>query len=62
MEQKIKERKEIQDQISELSVKRDAFIKEERAKDKSVKKDDFGTAVTKSIKERAVSKGFEDGE
>jgi hypothetical protein len=62
VEQKIKERKEIQDQISELSVKRDAFIKEERAKDKSVKKDDFGTAVTKSIKERAVSKGFEDGE
>lgn len=62
VDQKIKERKEIQDLISELSVKRDAFIKEERAKDKSEKKDDFGTAVTKSIKERAVSKGFEDGE
>ena len=62
VEGKIKERKEIQDQISELSVKRDAFIKEERAKDKSEKKDDFGTAVTKSIKERAVSKGFEDNE
>lgn len=62
VEQKIKDRKEIQDQISELSVKRDAFIKEERAKDKTVKKDDFGTAVTKSIKERALSKGFEDGE
>jgi len=62
VEGKIKERKEIQDLISELSVKRDAFIKEERAKDKSDKKDDFGTAVTKSIKERAVSKGFEDNE
>ncbi len=62
VEQKNEERKEIQNQISELSVKRDAFIKEERTKDKSEKKDDFGTAVTKSIKERAVNKGFEDGE
>lgn len=62
VELKIKERKEIQEQISELSVKRDAFIKEERAKDKSDKKDDFGTAVNKSIKERAVNKGFEGNE
>ena len=62
VEMKIKERKEIQTKISELSVKRDAFIKEEKAKDKSDKKDDFGTAVTKSIKERAVNKGFEGGE
>ena len=62
VELKIKERKEIQIQISALSVKRDAFIKEEKAKDKSDKKDDFGTAVTKSIKERAVNKGFEGGE
>ena len=62
VEIKIKERKEIQSKISELSVKRDAFIKEEKSKDKSDKKDDFGTAVTKSIKERAVNKGFEGGE
>ena len=62
VELKIKERKEIQNKISELSVKRDTFIKDERAKDKSDKKDDFGTAVTKSIKERAVNKGFEGGE
>jgi hypothetical protein len=62
VELKITERKEIQEQISELSVKRDAFIKEERAKDKSAKEDDFGTAVNKSIKERAVNKGFEGNE
>jgi len=62
VELKITERKEIQEQISELSVKRDAFIKEERAKDKSAKEDDFGKAVNKSIKERAVNKGFEGNE
>ena len=62
VEIKIKERKEIQSKISELSVKRDAFIKEEKSKHKSDKKDDFGTAVTKSIKERAFNKGFEGGE
>ncbi len=59
---KIEKRKEIQEQIGELSKKREEYIRAERAKDTSVKKDDFGTAVTKSIKERAVSKGFEDGE
>ena len=59
---KIKERKEIKDQIAALSVKREAFIKAEKAKDQSLKKDDFGTAVTKSIKTRAVDQGFEAGE
>ena len=62
VESKIKERKKIQDQISKLSVKRDEFIKNEKAKDKSTKKDDFGSAVTKSINERAVHKGFERSE
>jgi hypothetical protein len=56
---KIKERKEIQDQIADLSVKREDFIKAEKAKDQSDKKDDFGTAVTKSIKSRAINQGFE---
>ena len=59
---KIKERKEIQNQIAELSIKREDFIKAEKAKDQTVKKDDFGTAVTKSIKTRAVNQGFEEGE
>ena len=62
VESKIKERKKIQDQISKLSVKRDEFIKNEKAKDKSTKKDDFGSAVTKSINERAIHKGFERSE
>ena len=62
VESKIKERKKIQDQISKLSVKRDEFIKNEKSKDKSTKKDDFGSAVTKSINERAVHKGFERSE
>jgi hypothetical protein len=59
---KINERKEIQNQIAELSIKREDFIKAEKAKDQTVKKDDFGTAVTKSIKTRAVNQGFEEGE
>jgi hypothetical protein len=59
---KIKERREIQDQIAALSIKREEFIKAEKAKDQSLKKDDFGTAVTKSIKTRAVHQGFEVGE
>jgi hypothetical protein len=59
---KIKERREIQDQIAALSIKREEFIKSEKAKDQSLKKDDFGTAVTKSIKTRAVDRGFEVGE
>jgi hypothetical protein len=59
---KIKERKDIQDQIAALSIKREEFIKSEKAKDQNLKKDDFGTAVTKSIKTRAVHQGFEVGE
>ncbi len=59
---KIKERKEIQDKIAGLSVKREEFIKAEKAKDHSLKKDDFGSAVTKSIKTRAIDLGFDAAE
>ena len=41
---------------------KEILIKAEKAKDQTVKKDDFGTAVTKSIKTRAVNQGFEEGE
>lgn len=57
---KSEERTEIQKEISELSVKRQKFIDEERKKmSQSEKSDDFGTAVNKSIKEIANSKGFQ---
>ena len=54
--------KEIQDKIAGLSVKREEFIKAEKAKDHSLKKDDFGSAVTKSIKTRAIDLGFDAAE
>ena len=57
---KSEERTGIQKEISELSVKRQKYIDEERKKmSESEKSDDFGTAVNKSIKEIANSKGFQ---
>lgn len=60
IEKKQEERSKIQKEIGELAVKRDAFIQEERKKNtEASKKDDFGTAVAKNLKENALKKGFE---
>lgn len=57
IDQKSKERKAIQDEISRLAVKREKYIQVERLKDKN-SKDDFGTAVKKTIMELAIKKGY----
>ena len=58
--EKSEERTNIQKEISELSLKRQKYIEEERKKRSNKEKtDDFGTAVNKSIKEIANSKGFQ---
>lgn len=58
--EKSEERSNIQKEISELSLKRQKYIEEERKKSTNAdKSDDFGTAVNKSIKEIANSKGFQ---
>ena len=58
--EKSEERSNIQKEISQLSLKRQKYIEEERKKSINADKmDDFGTAVNKSIKELANSKGFQ---
>ena len=60
LNKKQEEREKIQREIGELAKKREEFIKNERAKNKDIsEKDDFGTAVTKNLKENATKKGFE---
>jgi hypothetical protein len=60
VEQKQKERQEIQQKIQKLAVEREKFIQAEKSKQNSTKgKDDFGTAVSKSIKEKSKNLGFE---
>jgi hypothetical protein len=60
IEQKAKERTEIQKSIKDVSVQRDAFVKQEV--EKSIGKapaDSFDAAVRDSLKKQAKSKGFE---
>jgi len=60
IEQKSKERLEIQKNIQKLALEREQFIQKEKAKTSTGKgKDDFGTAVSKSIQEKSKSLGFE---
>jgi hypothetical protein len=60
IEQKSKERSEIQKNIQKLAIEREEFIQKEKAKTNTSKgKDDFGTAVSKSIQEKSKSLGFE---
>lgn len=56
-ETKQKERTEYQKKITQLAVKRDAFIQKEKAKI-SLGQDDFGTSVSKSIHTKAKALGF----
>lgn len=61
IKQKSEERSKIQSEIGQLGKKRELFIQEEKAKQtgqSAQAKDDFGTAVSKSLKEKAVLNGF----
>jgi hypothetical protein len=60
VEQKSKEREDVQKAIKELAAKRDAFVKEETAKlAKAGKGDSFDAAVRDSLRKQAEGKGFE---
>ena len=56
---KLKERKEIQNKIAQLSAKREAFIKEKRAALNAGEDDDLGTAINNSILIKAIELGFD---
>lgn len=53
------ERKEIKSKISELSVKREAFIKKKKEEANTLETDDLGTAINQSIMTKAIDLGFE---
>ena len=58
---KAEERTKIQSEIGQLGKQREAFIQEEKKKQAGQAtnlKDDFGTAVSKSLKEKAILNGF----
>ncbi len=59
VEEKSKERLRVQKEISELTQKRLSYIEEETKKG-TAKSDDFGTAVSKSVRKNAVKLGFDD--
>ena len=60
IEKKKQKRAYYQKNIAELAKKRELFISEEmKKKSKNSAEDDFGTAVSKSIKERAKKLGYE---
>jgi hypothetical protein len=61
VKQKSEERAKIQSEIGQLGKQREAFIQEEKKKQAGQAtnlKDDFGTAVSKSLKEKAILNGF----
>jgi hypothetical protein len=55
----LKDRKEIQNKIAQLSAKREAFIKEKRAALNAGEDDDLGTAINNSILIKAIELGFD---
>lgn len=60
LKSKIEERKKFQDEIGKLGKEREAYIQAEKAKATDTKKtNDFGTAVTKSLKDKAKNIGYE---
>lgn len=60
VEQKAKERADVQRSIKDVSAKRDAYVKEEIAKNAGkTPVDSFDAAVRDSLKQQAKSKGFE---
>jgi hypothetical protein len=60
LEDKTLERQKIQEEIGKLGQEREAYIKAEKAKSSTATKtDDFGTAISKSLKEKAKTIGYE---
>ncbi|MFM7681349.1 MAG: hypothetical protein ACKO7P_01200, partial [Bacteroidota bacterium] len=60
IKKKAEERDKIQAEIGRLGVEREKYIQEEMKKrNESGKTDDFGSAVAKSLKEKAKSLGYE---
>jgi hypothetical protein len=60
IKEKAEERDKIQAEIGRLGVEREKYIQEEMKKrNESGKTDDFGSAVAKSLKEKAKSLGYE---
>jgi hypothetical protein len=61
IKQKSEERAKIQGEIGQLGKQRDAFIQQVKTTQTGQTpnvKDDFGTAVSKSLKEKAIENGF----
>ena len=56
---KLKERKDIQREIAELTLKREAFIQKKKHEMNSDEEDDLGTAINNSILNKAISLGFD---
>ena len=58
VDKKSAEREQIQEKIRDLAEKRDAFVKEELAKNNLDESDSFDLAVRESIEKQAEDKGF----
>jgi len=56
---KLRERKDIQSKIADLTLKRDAFIHKKKKEMNSNEEDDLGTAINKSILNKAIGLGFD---
>lgn len=60
VKEKTVERQKIQDEIGKLGKSREAYIQAEKAKNLDAKKtDDFGTAISKSLRAKAIAIGYE---
>lgn len=57
--QKTEERSAIQNEMARLEGLRRTYIEQEKAKSSDVKKDDFGSAVTSSMRKNAKALGFD---
>lgn len=56
---KLKERKDIQSEIAELTLKREAFIQKKKKEMNANETDDLGTAINNSILNKAIGLGFD---
>ena len=59
---KLQERKDIQNNIADLTLKREAFILKRKKEMNSNEEDDLGTAINKSILKKAIGLGFDRSE
>ena len=56
---KLRERKDIQSKIAELTLKREAFIQKKKKEMNANETDDLGTAINNSILNKAIGLGFD---